>query len=56
MNSAKARGGIFSPDNKTGNDCPEESIGQDGAHVAEKVPLQNEKIGHNGNDLLPEES
>lgn len=29
MNSAKAQGGIFSPDNKTGNDCPQESISQD---------------------------
>lgn len=56
MNSAKARSGIFSPDNKAGNDCPQESVSQDGAHVAEKVPLQNDKLYTMENDLHGEES
>lgn len=32
--------GILLPDNKTGNDCPQKSVSQDGSHVAEKVSLR----------------
>lgn len=35
---------IFSPNNETGNDCPQKSISQDGSHVAEKVSLKDKKI------------
>lgn len=34
---------VIIPNNKTGNDRPQKSIGQDGSHVAEKVSLKDKK-------------
>lgn len=38
---------VIIPNNKTGNDCPKKSIGQDGSHVAEKVSLKDKKNFNN---------
>lgn len=29
------------PNNKTGNNCAQKGVGQDGSHVTEKVPLKD---------------
>lgn len=39
--------GLVLPNNKTGNNCAQKSISQDGSHVPEKVPLKNTIKGNN---------
>lgn len=37
---------FFLPDDKTGNNCPQKGISQDGSHVTEKVSLKDKTITH----------
>lgn len=37
---------IILPDDKTGNNCPQKGISQDGSHVTEKVSLKDKTITH----------
>lgn len=40
------------PNNKTGNNCAQKGIRQDGAHVTEKVPLKDKIKGKNGSQRV----
>lgn len=48
--------GLVLPNNKTGNNCAQKSISQDGSHVPEKVPLKDIIKGNNFSHLQDDEA
>lgn len=47
--------GLVLPNNKTGNNCAQKSISQDGSHVPEKVPLKDTIKGNNFSYVLQDD-
>lgn len=47
--------GLVLPNNKTGNNCAQKSISQDGSHVPEKVPLKDTTKGNNLSHVLQDQ-